>query len=142
MRVARFVGAAVLILSLTACSSKKDDKGGTTEGAKSSTPSSGGSNADKIVGKWEISKPGKEGPPPGTTVEFTKDGKYTMSMKVGDKMESMSGTYKVEGDSIKTAMKPPGGKDEVKETIKIKSLTDTKLVTEDDKGSVDEFTKK
>lgn len=137
MNALRWLGMALFILSLTACSGKdkKDDTSKTTDGPKKEA-----TNAEKILGTWEVAKPGKEGPPPGSTVEFTKDGKYIVTFVVENKPEKMEGTYKVEGDSIKTTIKP--GEKEVKETIKIKTLTDSKLVTEDEKGSVDEFKKK
>ena len=112
MRTLRMLGMAMVILTLSACSGK--------------------GNADKIVGTWEVTKPGK-GTPPGATVEFTKDGKMIMTA-TGVKME---GQYKVEGDKITATMKL--GEVEKKESLKIKSLTDTALVTEDEKGDVDEF---
>ena len=52
----------------------------------------------------------------------------------------MEATYKVEGDTIKATMKM--GDMEKTDTIKIIELTDTKLVTEDEKKVVEEFKKK
>ena len=96
-------------------------------------------NAEKIVGTWVVSK-SKE-IPPGTTLEFTKDGKVKVMVKVGEMTINVEGTYKVEGNSFKITTKGPDGKDKT-ETVKIKELTDKKLVTENEKKETDEFTKK
>jgi uncharacterized protein (TIGR03066 family) len=58
----------------------------------------------------------------------------------GKPVTGPAGTYKVEGETIKSSHKE--GEKEVTETVKIKTLTDTKLVTEDEKGKIDEFKKK
>jgi uncharacterized protein (TIGR03066 family) len=95
------------------------------------------SNADLIVGTWE---PVKGDMPPGTTVEFTKDGKMKANMKIGDKTLTMEGTYKVEGDKIKTSMKM--GDKEMSDTDTIKTLNDTTLIMEDSKGKTTEMKRK
>lgn len=144
MRVLGFALTACLVLSLSACSGKSDkDKGsgsGSGSGGRSSsvTPTAA-SNAEKIIGMWEVTK-GEM--PPGSTVEFGKDGKMKMTMKVpgGKPPVSMEATYKVEGDTIKSTMKAGGM--EKTETLKIKELTDSKLVTLDEKNTTDEFKKK
>ena len=97
------------------------------------------SNAEKIVGTWEVTK--GETVPDGSTVEFTKDGKLKMSIKLGDKTETIEGTYKVDGDNLKVTLKGPGGKNQ-EETMKIKSLTDKEFVTVDDEKKTDTFKKK
>ncbi len=117
MRPLRLLGMAMMLLSLTACSSKEK------------------TNAEKILGTWEVTKPTKE-TPAGTLVEFTKDGKMLMTSNA----EKMEGQYKVEGDKIMATVKVKDK--EVKQTLKIKTLTDTALITEDEKGTVDEFKKK
>jgi uncharacterized protein (TIGR03066 family) len=89
-------------------------------------------NKEKIVGIWEITKSAEA--PAGSTVEFTKDGKLKFTINLNNKQASAEGTYTVDGDSI-NAIGPKGEK----ETIKIKKLTDTELITEDAKGKVDEF---
>lgn len=96
----------------------------------------GQDNKEKLLGKWELTK-GEA--PPGSTIEFTKDGKLKMVAKVKDKEFSMEGTYKVDGDKIVTALKI--GEKEIKETMTIKTLTDKALVTLDEKGKTDEFKK-
>jgi uncharacterized protein (TIGR03066 family) len=122
MRVRPFVGMLFLALCLASPgrAAEKED------------------NAKKIVGTWV----GVKGEiPPGTTVEFTKDGKLKVAVKIQDKTINVEGTYKVEGDTVKITTKQQNGKEKT-ETIKLKTLTDTKLVTENEKGSVDEFKKK
>ena len=55
--------------------------------------------ADKVVGKWRITKSsGTE--VNGTTVEFTKDGKMTITMSEGDEKKVFKGTYKVTKEGI------------------------------------------
>jgi uncharacterized protein (TIGR03066 family) len=114
--------AAILFVGLTAAygADKKDD------------------NKKKIVAVWEVVKGDA---PKGTTVEFTKDGKIKINIEADGKKLALDGTYEVDGDSVKTVVKDPDGKDH-KETIKIKKLTDTELTTEDEKGKTDEYKKK
>jgi uncharacterized protein (TIGR03066 family) len=99
----------------------------------STTPGGAASNKDKIVGTWEFVKSSeKDAPPAGAmSVEFTKDGKMTMSMKMPgmDKPITAEGTYEVDGDTLKTKG-GPGGKDKT-ESVKIAKLTDKELITEE-----------
>jgi uncharacterized protein (TIGR03066 family) len=107
-------------------------------GSSSSTAAPKTDNKTKIVGKWALEKTtNKKPPPPGTVIEFTKDGK----LKITIANFSLDGTYKVDGDKVHTTMKSPDGK-EHKETITITKLTDKELVTKDEKGNVDTFKKK
>lgn len=158
MKVLRFALVGFLVLGLVGCGSspttKRDEKKDTagksddhkeTAGKGDDHKETAGkgddktehSTHDKLVGTWEVSK-GEM--PPGSTVQFTKDGKMKVTMKAGDKTVLAEGTYEVEGMSIKTTQKQ--GAKEVKETLKIKSLTDKELVTLDEKGMTDEFKKK
>jgi len=95
-------------------------------------------NKTKIVAVWEVVKGDT---PKGSTVEFTKDGKIKVNIEADGKKISVDGSYELDGDSIKTTLKGPDGK-EHKETLKIKKLTDKELTTEDEKGKTDEFKKK
>ena len=131
MRILGFALTVCAALFLSACSAGSGTKKDGKDGKKAA------SNADKIVGTWEVTKGAEM--PAGATVEFTKEGKLKATVKAGEKSITSEGTYKVEGDSLMTVMKTP---EEKKETLKIKSLTDTKLVTEDEKGKTDEFKKK
>ena len=94
------------------------------------------SNADLIVGTWEVTKGDM---PLGSTVAFTKDGKMTANVK--GVPQAMEGTYKVEGDKITTTMKNPAGQ-EVTDTDTIKTLNDTTLIMEDKQGKTIEMKKK
>jgi uncharacterized protein (TIGR03066 family) len=146
MRQLRFVGTTFLILCLAACSGKKDDKKDGKDGEKDSGKKS---NADKLVGTWEVTKAGPD-TPKGAQFEFTKDGKLTIQGKVKipakEKVKEteqefkMEATYKVDGDMMKVTMKL--GDMEKTENVKIVELTDSKLVTEDEKKVVEEFKKK
>jgi uncharacterized protein (TIGR03066 family) len=102
----RVVGAGILVcatLMLSGCGKK--------------------SNADLIVGKWEVTKPAEAA---GMTMEFTKDGKMNIGMK-GTNIAS--GTYKVDGDKLTTTGKGPSGKEET-DTMTIKTLDDKTLNVE------------
>jgi len=100
----------------------------------------------KLIGTWTYVKTSsKKAPPEGIDmkVEFTKDGKLNLSMKLDDKSRKMSGTYKVEGDQLTSVLKGPGGKEKT-ETVTISELTAKKLVTtedEDGKKVTTEFKK-
>jgi uncharacterized protein (TIGR03066 family) len=94
-------------------------------------------NAEKIIGKWEVTK-GEV--PAGSLVEFTKDGKLKFTIKMKGKDISLEGTYKVEGDKLKSTMKV--GDKEVTDTDTIKTLNETMLILEDTKGKVAEFKRK
>jgi uncharacterized protein (TIGR03066 family) len=134
MRHLGFIATGFLVLCLAACSGKKEDKkDGKDDGKKDDKKEA--TNAEKLLGKWEVTKSGA-GMPVGTTLEFAKDGKLTITVK-GQK--AIEGSYKLDGDTI---LNGPKGKPDEGDKNKIKSLTDTKLVTEDDKGKIDEFTKK
>jgi uncharacterized protein (TIGR03066 family) len=92
----------------------------------------------KIVGKWEITKSGCD-LPPGTTIEFTKDGKLTVVLKIEGKDEKITGTYKV--DKTKLTVKLEAGGETHEETVTITKLTDDALSIEDKDKKVDEFKK-
>ena len=91
----------------------------------------------KLVGKWKVTK--GENVPAGATIEFTKDGKLSMSFDVNGTIMKVEGTYKVEGDKLHTTIKM-GDKEEM-DTDTLKSLTDDKLVVEDKAGKVVELEK-
>jgi len=101
---------------------------------------------DKLVGTWTFVKTdSKDAPPPGATmtVEFTKDGKVTVTFTLKEKSSKSSGTYKVEGNQLTTTMKGRGGKDKT-DKVTITTLTDKKLVTtetNDGKTETTEFKK-
>jgi uncharacterized protein (TIGR03066 family) len=81
-------------------------------------------NAAKIVGKWEITKADDKNLM-GAAVEFTKDGKLIIKMKIDDKDVTLDGTYKVEKDQLLTKIKV---EDQVNEdTDTITKLTDDAL---------------
>jgi uncharacterized protein (TIGR03066 family) len=123
MKWHRFAVAGALVLGLTLV--------GTAVGG-------GGDNAKKIVGEWELTKSSsKKGAPLGTKILFAKDGKLKISFKVMDKDFSFGGTYKVEGKKLKTTISVMGM--EKSDTDTIKTLTDDRLVLEDDKGISTEF---
>src|SRR5262249_30273703 len=92
-------------------------------------------NKTLLVGVWELTK--GESLPPGSTLEFTKDGKLklTVEPEKGKKI-TIDGTYEVKGDSILVTMKE--GDKEHKETLTIK-LSKDELTTIDEKKKSDTF---
>jgi uncharacterized protein (TIGR03066 family) len=89
-------------------------------------------DAKKLVGKWEP-KDQKKG---GTFVlEFTKDGKLIFHASQNGKDFNSEGTYKLDGNKLSTTMK--FGDMERKMTRTINKLTDTELVSTDEKGKED-----
>ncbi len=80
--------------------------------------------AKQIVGKWEITK-SEEETLVGSTVEFTKDGKFSAKVKIDDKDVTLEGTYKVDGNKLNTKMTVENEVMEESETIT--KLTDDLL---------------
>jgi uncharacterized protein (TIGR03066 family) len=97
-------------------------------------------NKTLIVGVWELTKADNGGPPVGTTMEYTKDGKIKVTGKADGKEIVANGTYVVEGNKFTGTLKTPDR--EEKGTVTIKRLTDKELVTEDDASRVLEFKRK
>jgi uncharacterized protein (TIGR03066 family) len=97
-------------------------------------------NESLIVGVWELTKADKGGPPVGTVMEFTKDGKIKMTGKADGKQFVANGTYFVNGNKFTGILKTPDR--EETGTVTIKKLTDKELVTEDDVGRVLEYKRK
>ena len=90
--------------------------------------------AEKVVGKWRITKSGGS-EVNGTTVEFTKDGKMTISMNEGQ--NEFKGTYKVTKEGIDYTVMI--GEEKKTEILKIKKLEEKNMTTEDPEGQVEEF---
>jgi uncharacterized protein (TIGR03066 family) len=93
---------------------------------------------DKIVGSWVITKKDAD-TPEGLTIEFTKDSKLVVTIKMGDQAFSLNGSYTLEGEKLNVKLK--FGEEEKDEKLTIKELTDDKLVTTDSKGKTEEFKK-
>jgi uncharacterized protein (TIGR03066 family) len=116
------MGFALALLGVSACSSGRE-----------------ATNAEKIVGTWKVSKPA-QGTPPDTILEFTRDGRLIWSATVNDRLMRIEGKYRVEGD-VFHATRDIGGVEE-RRKIKIKTLSDTTLVTVVPEGTVDEYQRK
>jgi uncharacterized protein (TIGR03066 family) len=95
--------------------------------------------AKTIVGKWEITKAGG-GAPVGTVVEFTKDGKLAVVVKLDDKEQKLDGTYKL--DKEKLTVKLTAGGETIDETVTIKKLAGDDMEWEDKDKKVDVLKKK
>jgi uncharacterized protein (TIGR03066 family) len=130
MKRLQSVLAGCLVLGLLGCG------GSTTKKAELT-------NKEKIVGTWEFVKTAEEkgAPPPGTTFEFTKDGKLIMTMKLGEKEVKMDATYTADGDKLTITGKGPKGNEKT-DTDTITKLTDKELHTKNAKGQTTEFKKK
>ncbi len=100
----------------------------------------GGVDKAKLVGVWEVVK-AETAPPPGSTVEFTADGKLIVkALEKGGKIDQIDGTYKLEGKTLTITLN--FGKDKVTESMTITTLNDTTFATIDNKGKKDEFKRK
>ena len=91
------------------------------------------------MGTWELTK--GETLPPGSTCEFTKDGKIKLVLPTPDgKKLTLDGTYKIMGQAFRATFKQ--GDKESSETLKVPTLTDKELVMVDEKDKKDAFKKK
>ena len=93
-----------------------------------------------IVGQWEVSKADEGTVPPGTVIEFTKDGKLKATIGKGDDKMTVEGTYKVVKNTFEMTMKV--GDQEKSRTITITKLTAKELATKNEDGKVVELKKK
>lgn len=93
--------------------------------------------AAKIVGVWEVAK--SKDLPTGSTIEFAKDGKFTVKVK-GEKEEVGTGSYAI--DKTKLTVKLKFGDQAFEQSATIKKLTPTELHLEGDDKLVDEFKRK
>lgn len=98
------------------------------------------SNRTMILGIWVVTK-SDDGTPPGTTIEFTRDGKLKVKTKVLDETLTLEGTYKLDGDKLKLTYKEPDGQEST-DTALISKLTSKELILKDEEGKIDEFKKK
>lgn len=89
-------------------------------------------DAKKLVGKWE---PKDKKEDAKFVIEFTKDGKVKVNISGNGKDFNVEGTYKVEGNKLQTVVKI--GDKEQTHTRTISKLTDTELVSSDEKGKED-----
>lgn len=96
--------------------------------------------SNKLIGTWTPVK--AAGIPPGADIriEFTRSGKLLVSA-TGPVAMKMEGSYSIKGNKLTITIKGPAGKEQ-KETIVIKELTRTRLVTVDPRGNVEEFKRK
>ncbi len=90
-------------------------------------------DAKKLVGKWEPSKPEKDGPK--MVLEIAEKGKFTLHVTFAGKTEKVDGTYKLDGNKLEVEMTFMGKTE--KETLTIVKLTDTEMVSKDSKGKED-----
>jgi len=107
--------AVMGLLSGVAADDKKDEK----------------IDAKKLIGKWTPKDGGEKGK---FVVEFMKDGKLTFTAG-GDKDLKLDGTYKLDGNKLVLTVK--FGEKEEKMTRTITKLTDTEMVSTDEKGKED-----
>ena len=93
---------------------------------------------DKIVGRWKVI----EGLPKGSTVEFTKDGKLTLTVDMDGNKMTIQGTYSIEGDKLKSTLKVGDNDVDDEDTIKVLSDDKLTLITKDGKTQDFERVKK
>ncbi len=92
---------------------------------------------ERLVGVWKSVQPMGNNT---ATLDFTKDGKLIINIKAGERSVKIDGTYTLEGNKLKTKLRGPDGQERA-DTITIRKLTDTQMVTEDSRGNTDTLTK-
>jgi uncharacterized protein (TIGR03066 family) len=143
MNALRFAFLGCLFAGLVGCGPTQTGvppPSGLPQGSQASkAPTHAGKpSKDTLAGKWEVIKP-EEGK--GTVIDFTKDGKMTVTTKGPDGKElTTPGTFELENDQIKAALK--AGDKEHKQTLTITKLSETELITKDEKGKIEEYKKK
>jgi uncharacterized protein (TIGR03066 family) len=100
-------------------------------GAPAHEPKDKPDNAKLLVGKWEVTNANKE-LPPGSVIEFGKDGKMKITRKADGKEETADAVYKVEGDKIQFTLKL-GNREEKKDPVTIKKIAEQELTLESGK---------
>jgi uncharacterized protein (TIGR03066 family) len=90
----------------------------------------------KLLGVWEMMR---DGQPRGITMEFRDDGKVRMTTVIGGRDIKVAGTYEIKGMTI--YIKKLIGDEEIKESLKIKRLTDSDLEVVGEGGKTHEFAK-
>lgn len=110
------IGSALLMVALVvSASASADDKDKKIDAAK-------------LVGKWEVTK-ATQPIPPGSVIEFTKDGKVILSGKTPDGQDfKLEGKYKLDGDKLNTKIDVMGQESEDTDTVK--KLTDDEMELE------------
>jgi uncharacterized protein (TIGR03066 family) len=89
----------------------------------------------KLIGKWQM----KEREAPEPTLEFTKDGKLTITAEADGQKIKFEGTYKLDGKKLITTVKIEDK--EVSETRTIHKLTDDQIVYEGKDGKKETLTR-
>ena len=98
-------------------------------------------DAKKLVGKWEPApEKDKKEKPPAMVIEFTADGKVSMTVGAAGAEYKAEGSYKLDADKLSVTLKV--GNQEAKDTLTVKKLTDEELTTEDSKGKVEALKRK
>jgi uncharacterized protein (TIGR03066 family) len=94
-------------------------------------------NKEKIVGKWQVT----DGQlPKGSLVVFTRDGKFKVTVQIGEKKLVVEGKYEIDDNRLKTISKDKDGKD-FAQVSTIKRLTRDELVTKEAGDNVESYKK-
>ena len=91
----------------------------------------------KLLGKWEPKDP-KKGEE--FVMDFSKDGKLSVTGTVDGKVQTFEGTYKLDGAKLSFELKVKGadGKvEDIKRTVTLIKLTDDDMEGRDDEGKVE-----
>ena len=114
MRAGRWRAVGCLVVLLAAGFMRAD------EGEKQ------GKAKDLIVGKWAPSDEKQK----GVTIEFGKDGSVKINVKIGQRSQTLEGTYKLTDDNnLEYSLKDPNNPaNKDTQRVKIKSLSKDELV--------------
>ncbi len=70
-----------------------------------------------IVGIWEVTSTEGDGPPKGSTIEFTKDNKVKVTGDRNGQKMSLEGTYKIDGKKLALKLSHEGNERSIDLTI-------------------------
>jgi uncharacterized protein (TIGR03066 family) len=126
MYAARVAAAALVALALVAGLRAEEKKADVSK--------------DKLAGTWVVVKCDGDGPPVGTVIKLTKDGKMKVTHNQDGQEVTDDGTYMLDGNKLTVILKHDG--DEKTHKATIQKLTDTELVAQHENGTTVEFKRK
>jgi uncharacterized protein (TIGR03066 family) len=88
--------------------------------------------AKLLVGKWKVTAAKKE-LPVGSVLQFDKDSKMKIIVTEGGMDMTIDAIYKVEADKVQFTLKLDG-KEEKKDPLTIKKISETELILVADRG--------
>lgn len=105
--------------------------------AAAPVPKGGKTNAEKIIGRWELVKSDGKAPVSRHVVIFGQDGKMTLEVGSGDAVTRYTGKYTINHAAIDYELEMNDHKKAEKLTIR--KFEDAELITHDPDGIEEQF---